>query len=83
MIFTKLIIIKNSMFSNIMYCESKTKSKLTAYPTLQAKSFITQIFFFFKVMFLREIYNYIRFMCSNIHSSILSIYNLTKKKRLI
>ena len=30
------------MFSNMMNCESKTKSKLTAYPTLQAESFITQ-----------------------------------------
>ena len=33
-------------------------------------------------MFLKEIYNYIRFTCSNIHSSILGIYNLTKKKEV-
>ena len=60
---------------------NQNQSKLSAYPTLQAKSFITQkTFFFFLVMFLKEIYNYIRFMCSNIHSSILGIYNLTKKE---
>lgn len=62
MIFTKLIIIKNSMFSNIMNCESKTKSKLTAYPTLQAKSFITQktffIFFIFSNVYKRDIQLY-------------------------
>ena len=74
------------MFSNMMNCESKTKSKSIkiirlSYSSSQ-KFYNTENFFFFKVMFLKEIYNYIRFMCSNIHSSILGIYNLTKKKEV-
>ena len=73
------------MFSNMMNCESKTKSKSIkiirlSYSSSQKFYNTENFFFFFLVMFLKEIYNYIRFMCSNIHSSILGIYNLTKKE---